>query len=70
MGRIVVKGDVARVWFTAGASGQMLPPGDLPPGTYDVHAVFADAPSVVGHVTSVEGQTQTLRCSRSLRVCR
>ena len=70
MARVVVAGDVPRVWFSAGSSAQMLPPGDLPPGTYDVHAVFGDAPSVVGQITLIEGATRTLRCSGSLRMCR
>jgi len=65
-----VTGDASTVWLV-GSGGQRYSPGAVPPGTYNLKAVFPGGDEVsAGHVEIEPGEALTLKCIGAFKQCR
>jgi|GEM_PF-3310029 len=66
---LTLSGDVPEVWLM-NAAGTRFAIGDVPPGAYQIKAVFQGNESVAGQADLAAGQTVEIRCSKKFKSCK
>ena len=68
--KVVIEGDVSRVYLLPADGGTPLEPGVVPPGNYAVQVFFSATPQKVKDITLEPDQTLTITYKKSMRFCR